>query len=113
MYNIKVSTGKNTWFLAKIDDDADDDDGDDDDGDDDDDGGGGELGYSFLNILFLVKIYHDDYDDDGDDDDVWLIDCFSNILSAVLGRVLYQFGNKTKYWSKVAMSSYHSIRRFR
>jgi len=28
MYNIKVSTGKNTWFLVKIDDDDDDDDGD-------------------------------------------------------------------------------------
>ena len=25
MYNIKVSTGKNTWFLVKIDDDDDDD----------------------------------------------------------------------------------------
>ena len=26
MYNIKVCTGKNTWFLVKIDDDVDDDD---------------------------------------------------------------------------------------
>ena len=49
MYNIKVSTGKNTWFFVKIDDDD----------DDDDDGGGGgdELGYSFLNIMCLVQHY--------------------------------------------------------
>jgi len=39
MYNIKVSTGKNTWFLLKI----------------DDDGGGDELDYSFLNIMSLVQ----------------------------------------------------------
>jgi len=39
MYNIKVSTGKNTWFLVKIDDDDDDD----------------ELCYSFLNIMSLVQ----------------------------------------------------------
>jgi len=38
MYNIKVSTGKNTWFLLKIDDDDDD-----------------ELDYSFLNIMSLVQ----------------------------------------------------------
>jgi len=37
MYNIKVSTGKNTWFLVKIDDDDD------------------ELDYSFLNIMSLVQ----------------------------------------------------------
>ena len=37
MYNIKVSTGKNTWFLVKIDDDDD------------------ELGFSFLNIMSLVQ----------------------------------------------------------
>ena len=47
MYNIKVSTGKNTWFLVKINDDGDDDDG----GDGDDDGDGDGDG------------------DDGDDDD--------------------------------------------
>ena len=44
MYNIKVSTGKNTWFLVKIDDDGDDDDDDDD-----------ELGNSFRNITSLVQ----------------------------------------------------------
>jgi len=44
MYNIKVSTGKNTWFLVKIDDD-----------DDDDDDDGAELGYSFLNVMSLVQ----------------------------------------------------------
>ena len=42
MYNIKVSTGKNTWFLVKIDDDDDDDDDD-------------ELDYSFLDIMSLVQ----------------------------------------------------------
>ena len=41
MYNIKVSTGKNTWFLVKIDDDDDDDDD--------------ELDYSFLDIMSLVQ----------------------------------------------------------
>ena len=43
MYNIKVSTGKNTWFLVKIDD------------DDDDDDDGDELDYSFLDIMSLVQ----------------------------------------------------------
>jgi len=42
MFNIKVSTGKNTWFLVKI---NDGDDGDDDDDDYD------ELCYSFLDIM--------------------------------------------------------------
>ena len=50
MYNIKVSTGKNTWFLVKIND------GDDDDDDDDDDDYD-ELCYSFLDIMFLVQHY--------------------------------------------------------